>query len=129
MSKKFSKAKLNKFYKIFSEQRAEIFAAFKKKQGSNDEVDVDGDDVDLIQGAVLHGISESLSKRDIDKIKKLDIALLKIQEGTFGECTGCESPIGEKRLLASPGCELCISCAEDEEKSAREYNIAARNHI
>ncbi len=43
---------------------------------------------------------------------KIDAALLRIEEGDFGECFECCEPINPKRLEADPTATLCIKCAE-----------------
>ena len=43
---------------------------------------------------------------------KIDAALLRIDEGDFGECFECCEPISPKRLEADPTVTLCIKCAE-----------------
>ena len=43
---------------------------------------------------------------------KIDAALLRIEEGEYGECFECCEPINPKRLEADPTATLCIKCAE-----------------
>jgi DnaK suppressor protein len=38
-------------------------------------------------------------------------ALEKIDDGTYGVCDRCGSPIGEERLAARPWSVLCLSCS------------------
>ena len=38
------------------------------------------------------------------------------QTESFTECSYCDEPIPEARRLAVPGCVLCVSCQEKEEK-------------
>ena len=52
-------------------------------------------------------------------LSKLDLALKKIEDGTFGVCEICEEPIGKKRLEARPETTLCIKCKEDQEREER----------
>lgn len=42
----------------------------------------------------------------------IDAALLRVQEGTFGECLHCGQEIGMKRLAAIPWTRYCITCQE-----------------
>jgi len=41
-------------------------------------------------------------------------ALQRIEEGTYGLCTTCGSPIGLQRLRAIPHAERCTDCAATE---------------
>ena len=51
-------------------------------------------------------------------IKKINDALMRLEDGTFGVCEECNGEISEKRLMARPTATLCIECKEKEE--ARE---------
>lgn len=119
MAKKFAKSKLNKFRKIFEQKRQEILAKLSKPDDS--ELDIDGDDVDIVQGKLISELHNHLSQRDFQQLKRIEIAINKISDGTFGNCELCDEQIGEKRLLALPGCTICIKCAEEEETTARQF--------
>lgn len=45
------------------------------------------------------------------RLAELDAALRRIDQGRYGACARCGSPIGEERLRALPGTEHCIGCA------------------
>lgn len=51
------------------------------------------------------------------RLAELDLALERIEAGTFGICESCGQQIPLKRLERMPGASLCISCKEQEEKS------------
>src|SRR3989338_7198411 len=55
-------------------------------------------------------------------LNRIDEALRKIQEGTYGVCENCTKPISSKRLKAVPYAKLCIKCKEEEEKNARRQD-------
>lgn len=84
----------------------------------NNEVDVEGDDVDGIQGECIINIQEQLSRRDLIKLDNIKKSLEKIKDNTFGLCENCEELIGFKRMKIIPGVKLCIVCAEIAEKVA-----------
>jgi DnaK suppressor protein len=42
---------------------------------------------------------------------RIDRALAKLDEGTYGICEGCGRPIPEKRLEAMPESVTCVECA------------------
>lgn len=84
-------------------------------------VDTDGDDVDQIQGQTLTSIAQQLGEREFEKLKKIDIALTKLEKGGFGKCEYCDGLISEKRLMALPGVDNCIECAEEIEREAKQY--------
>ncbi len=43
--------------------------------------------------------------------ERVERALAKIEEGTYGVCDGCGQPIAPGRLRAAPESALCIECA------------------
>ena len=46
----------------------------------------------------------------------IDLALKRIEEGTFGTCTSCGKMIAEARLEAMPYATKCIECKRLEER-------------
>lgn len=60
-----------------------------------------------------------LRSREALYLKKIDEALRRISEGSFGECTSCGDEIELRRLEARPTATLCLSCKEEEER--KEY--------
>jgi len=63
----------------------------------------------------------SLRLRDRDRrlISKVEEALRRLDEGTFGLCTRCGKPIGAARLKARPVTDLCIACKTETEQAER----------
>ncbi|MGC8530115.1 MAG: TraR/DksA family transcriptional regulator [Leptospirillia bacterium] len=55
--------------------------------------------------------------------RSVDQALLRLDEGSYGNCEDCGGEIEEKRLMAMPFAQLCIKCQrkkEELEKIERE---------
>ena len=59
--------------------------------------------------------------RQIKLISKIDQALKKIKEDTYGYCAETGEPIGIKRLIARPIATLCIAAQEKHEKEEKVY--------
>ena len=59
--------------------------------------------------------------RQIKLISKIDQALTRIKDGTYGFCAETGEPIGLKRLIARPVAELCIAAQEKHEKEEKVY--------
>ena len=53
------------------------------------------------------------------------LALERIDEGSYGDCLQCGSPIGEKRLDALPWTPYCINCQEKIENGEIENPVRA----
>lgn len=105
--KRPTKKSIDKIKKMLLDQKIEL-----QNKVRTTEIDMDGDETDIIQGKILANINSSLSSRDQDKIRRIDVVLQKIEEKTFGICEECEESISDKRLEANPYCITCISCAE-----------------
>ena len=54
-------------------------------------------------------------------ISKIEQALRKIKEGTYGYCEETGEPIGIKRLLARPIASLCIEAQEKHERDEKIF--------
>ncbi len=54
--------------------------------------------------------------RERKLIAKMQEAIKRIDDGTFGVCEACSGPISEKRLMARPVTTLCIECKTQQEK-------------
>jgi len=50
-----------------------------------------------------------------NRMEKVDAALLRMSDGTYGICVECGAEIGEGRLLIQPWAEHCIICQEHRE--------------
>jgi DnaK suppressor protein len=54
--------------------------------------------------------------RERKLIMKMQEAIKRIDDGTFGVCESCGGPISEKRLMARPVTTDCIDCKTKQEK-------------
>jgi len=59
--------------------------------------------------------------RQIKLVSKIDAALKRLKEGTYGFCEETGEPIGLKRLIARPIATLSIAAQEKHEKEERIY--------
>lgn len=48
--------------------------------------------------------------RDLQELRAVGAALLRIEQGVYGECIDCGNPIALKRLEVNPAAERCIEC-------------------
>ncbi len=62
---------------------------------------------DALQQQAMAKAQENLRRRDLARI---DRALGRIEDDTYGLCLECEEDIAEKRLLIDPATELCLAC-------------------
>ena len=62
---------------------------------------------DLADDESLEGVDEVLRA----EIQQIRLALLRIENGTYGDCAVCGDPISTERLKARPIATRCIKCA------------------
>ena len=58
--------------------------------------------------------------RERKLIGKIEEALTRLDDGTYGVCEKCEEKIGTERLKARPVTTLCIECKSDQEVEERK---------
>ena len=89
--------------------------------GSMDDHSVSADIVDQASSYTDKTVEMKAINRQIKLISKIDQALLRVRDGTYGFCAETAEPIGLKRLIARPVAELCISAQEKHEKEEKVY--------
>lgn len=55
--------------------------------------------------------------RDADELRRIDSALLRLSEGSYGVCEDCGQKIPEARLQAEPTAVRCVRCQELYERT------------
>ncbi len=78
-----------------------------------------GDDVDTIFQEKAREFDLILSKREKDKLRLIEEALERIEEGTYGICEECGAKIPKGRLKVMPFAKYCVDCKEMIEKEER----------
>ena len=89
--------------------------------GSLDDNSVSADIVDQASSYTDKNVEMKAINRQIKLISKIDSALKKIKDGTYGFCEETGEPIGIKRLMARPIATLCIAAQEKHEKNEKVY--------
>ena len=55
--------------------------------------------------------------RDAQELRRIDGALVRLKDGSYGRCEDCDQPIAEARLDAEPTASRCIACQERYERT------------
>ena len=121
-SKTLNKKELKKFQELLEDKRKAVLERARQMLSvENMALDTNDlpDEMDLASSEYLQSFEFRLRGREKSLLTKLDLALKKIEEGTFGVCEICDEPIGKKRLEARPETTLCIKCKEDQEREER----------
>ncbi len=111
------------FKKKLNEWKTEIIRANNEAlyNGSLDDNSISADIVDQASSHTDKTVEMKAINRQIKLISKIDQALNRIKDGTYGFCAETGDPIGLKRLIARPVAELCIAAQEKHEKEEKVY--------
>ena len=112
------------FFKIkLTEWKKELVKANNEAlyHGSMDDNSVSADIVDQASSYTDKAVEMKAINRQIKLISKIDQALLRVKNETFGFCAETAEPIGLKRLMARPVAHLCIAAQEKHEKEEKVY--------
>ncbi len=126
MKKKLTKKELQEFKKIVLKKKEEVLDDFKhisddtlrksQKEASGDISGYTYHMADVATDNYDREFSLGLASNERKSLYELDSALKRIEEGTFGICDDCKTPITKIRLKAVPSARLCIKCQEKREK-------------
>jgi DnaK suppressor protein len=67
----------------------------------------------------VQDVDLALMQMKSETLKKIDQALMRLEEGTYGVCQECEKEIPPPRLRALPFAALCRDCQEEAENDVR----------
>ena len=88
---------------------------------SMDDNSASADIVDQASSYTEKNVEMKAINRQIKLISKINQAIKKIENGTYGFCEETGEPIGIKRLMARPVAKLCIAAQEKHEKEEKVY--------
>lgn len=117
------KSELKRFRAILEEKRDAVVRRARETMAQDMTLDAAElpDEMDLASSEYMQSFTFRLRGRERVFLQKIEKALKKLDEDTFGICEDCEEPISIKRLEARPETELCIRCKEDEERMERDF--------
>ncbi len=123
--KRMKKEKLVFFGKLLDRQRGEISSEIRHlgdgalnktlRESSGDLSSHTLHMADLATDNYDRDFSLSLVSTEQKVLNKIDEALKRIEDKTYGYCIKCGKKLPEKRLKAMPYAELCIKHQEEEE--------------
>lgn len=111
------KSTLKRFKSIFEAQRSAILyndRILREDFAVNE--DDKYDEVDQATVDTEQSMRMRLRNRERLYLKKIELALKRIDEEVFGICDSCGEDIEPRRLEARPTATLCVGCKEEEER-------------
>ncbi|MDR1307349.1 MAG: TraR/DksA family transcriptional regulator [Treponema sp.] len=91
---------------------SEDFKEIVEGMDPKDLADIASDDID-------RKMIEALGSQELKRLKLIDSALTRIEQGKYGLCMKCGKRIPQDRLEAIPYALMCISCKTAEERRNR----------
>lgn len=83
------------------------------------ETDVEREPMERGQTETIVRLLDRLDERAKREIEAIDLALTRIEAGSYGRCDGCGKAIPEARLRAMPTATTCLVCGEAGEAVKR----------
>ena len=111
------------FIKRLTEWKNEIIKSNSQALYSSNLVDnvSSPDIVDQASSYTEKNVEMRTVNRQIKLISKIDAALKRLKDGTYGFCEESGEPIGLKRLIARPIATLSIAAQEKHEREEKIY--------
>ena len=126
MRKKFTRKELEYYRELILKTKDKVLDEIKhisddtlKKSQKDAAGDISGYTyhmADVASDTYDREFSLGLASNEREALYELDDAIKKIDEGTFGICEECKSPIAKTRLKAVPYARLCLKCQEKKEE-------------
>ena len=111
------------FKKKLTEWKADLVKTNNEAlyNSSMDDNSTSADIVDQASSYTEKNVEMRAINRQIKLISKIDSALKRIKDGTYGFCDETGDPIGLKRLMARPVATLSIEAQEKHEKEEKVF--------
>lgn len=116
----FGKKEMEPYRQLLVELKHKLIKEVMLNQEASNEGS-NGDVLDLADQAsdsYDKDLANSLSETERARLKAVEKALQRVNEGTYGLCEDCVKPIPLARLKVLPFAKLCVSCQQAEEKGA-----------
>ncbi len=120
--KPLTSEQINELKKRLIKRKEEILADIQKRLEvvHNNFIDI-GDIGDLSVEEIEKQFAIRIADREAKLLKKIEEALKRIEDGSYGICEICGKPIGYERLKLRPVATLCIECKRKQEEMEKRY--------
>jgi DnaK suppressor protein len=120
--------------RILDERRREILSEVHEKirdvrtEGANNPSIGVLDAAESSESDIQDDIEFALIQMKAETLNKIEEALRRLEEGTFGYCFECGEEISERRLRALPFALRCKDCEEAREMAQQRERLQARRN-
>jgi RNA polymerase-binding transcription factor len=91
------------------------------------EIQLMADPLDQVQSNTDRDMAVETLNQQARSIRDIRSALVRIEEGSYGQCERCEEPIPPKRLEALPWARMCVTCQSAIESKGRQSRTVFDN--
>lgn len=109
-------AQQDRFRKLLLEQREQVTAGIGGEDPAENQDLRDPEELATLIARTA--VNDRIVEDDLHLVEKIDLALNRLEAGTYDQCANCGGEIPAERLLAKPSVSLCVPCQElkDAEK-------------
>ena len=117
---------------ILEERRREMLSAVHGKirdvrtEGAGAETHGGVDAAETSEADIQDDIEFALIQMKAETLNKIDEALARLEDGTYGNCFECGEEISQQRLRALPFAVRCKDCEEAREVAQQRQRILAQ---
>ena len=74
---------------------------------------------------LILSVDDAETSRDLQELRDVEAALLRMKQGNFGTCLKCNAPIAAERLTAYPTAKRCLPCQRMHEMTFSSPKLAS----
>ena len=100
----------DRFRKLLLEQRDQVTASIDGEDPAENQDLRDPEEFATV--IARSAVNDRIVEDDLHLVEKIDLALNRLEHGTYDQCANCGGAIPEERLLAKPSVSLCVPCQE-----------------
>src|SRR5687767_1018647 len=124
-----AKNRYNELKKMLEDRRRELMSEVQGRMRDVRDTDKDREVLDQGESSevdIQEDIEFALIQMKSETLNKIDAALRRLDEGTYGDCFECGEEIANARLRALPFAVRCKDCEEARETAEQRERAAQR---
>src|SRR5688572_10761417 len=126
---KGAKNRYNELRKMLEDRRRELMTEVQGRMRDVRDTDKDRDVLDQGESSevdIQEDIEFALIQMKSETLNKVDAALRRLEDGTYGDCFECGEEISQARLRALPFAVRCKDCEEARETAEQRERALAQ---
>lgn len=114
MDEDLTEAEVEAFRQRLLARRAALAEESRHSSGDRKPVELDQQSVGRLSrmdALQQQAMAEALEGRRGQELRRIELALVRIEDGSFGACQRCGELVARRRLELDPTIALCVDCA------------------